>query len=71
MAKKRGFRNRILLFAVYVIFAIYFINLQISFLIVPEFVLKFNNLIFFVGGLLLLFAAFKQLMKTSRRDSIL
>jgi len=61
--KKRGFRNKILLFLVYAVFAIYFINFQFSFLEVPEFILKFNNLIIFVGGLLLFFAAFRQLMK--------
>ena len=68
---RRGFKNRFLLFVIYLLFAIYFVNVQFLFLTVPEFILKFNSLISFLGGLLLFFAAFKQLMKSRKKESLL
>lgn len=64
MKKKRGFRNKILLFLVYVIFGIYFLNFLFPILQVPEFIEKINDWIVFFGGILLLFSAFRNLRKT-------
>lgn len=50
-------------FIIALIFAIFFINYPFAFFKVPEAILKYENWIIFVGGVLLLISAVVSIMK--------
>jgi len=61
--RRKEVKIKVLLFLIYIIFGIYFLNFQFPLLEVPSFVVKFNNWIVFFGGILLLISAFKNLRR--------
>jgi len=54
---KRATEAHILGILIYVVFAIYLINHPFQFIKIPEFILKYDSWIIFVGGILVLFGA--------------
>lgn len=63
-------KGLILGFIVYLIFGAYFINLSFSFVNIPEFVLKFNDWIVLVGGILIVVGAVNYLRVSQRHRVI-
>jgi predicted membrane channel-forming protein YqfA (hemolysin III family) len=50
-------RINIIIFIVYLILGVYFINFPFQFYPIPEFISKFDNWIIFAGGIFMLFGA--------------
>ena len=60
---------KLLLFLIYILFGVYFINYGIEFYTVPEVISEFNKWIIFVGGILILFGGINYL-RTSKKHKI-
>ena len=62
-------RASLIFFVLYVVFGIYFLNFGFTFLVIPEFISKFNNWITFLGGVLLVIGGinFLRLKKYASR----
>jgi|TARA_Y100000310_G_scaffold222737_1_gene224473 LPXTG-motif cell wall-anchored protein len=54
--------GKILVFLIFVLFGLYFINSSIEFYPVPDFVSEMNNWIFLIGGVLILIGGASILM---------
>ena len=55
-------------FLIYVILGLYFINFAFSFVTLPGFILEINKWIFFVGGVLIIFAGLTHLIKKGKKE---
>jgi len=53
--------NRLFIFALFLIFGLYFVNPLLGLVNLPESFDKINSWILFIGGLLLLYSAFNSL----------
>ncbi|MFH1585509.1 MAG: hypothetical protein ABIB79_01955 [archaeon] len=53
--KKKGVN--MIVFLLYIILGVYFINVPFNFFKIPDIVTKYNNWIVFAGGILMLFGA--------------
>ena len=60
-------KGGIIIFSVYMLFGVYFINFAFDFITLPEFVTNFNKWIILVGGLLILFGGVNFLRASRRR----
>ena len=58
-----------LLFLIYILFGVYFINYGIEFYTIPEVISEFNKWIIFAGGILILFGGINYL-RTSKKHQI-
>lgn len=63
---KRNTGLKTVFFVVSVIFAIFFINYPFAFFKIPETIMKFENWIIFVGGILILLGAINYMRVTKR-----
>ena len=63
--KKAKSKNTFIYFLVYLIFGLYLLNVSFHLFLVPEFVLKFDNFLISIGGVLLLISGVRFL--NSRR----
>ena len=60
---------KLLLFLIYILFGVYFINYGIEFYTIPEVISEFNKWIIFAGGILILFGGINYL-RTSKKHKI-
>ncbi len=54
-------QNSWLIFLIYLVLGLYFINYSINYVTVPEIITKFNSGIFVVGGILILLGGINHL----------
>lgn len=66
MAGNRGGSGRMLLFIVYLVFGLYFLNSGLSFITLPGFLEDISSWISIIGGALLIIGGFFY-MKASKR----
>ena len=64
MRRKKG---KTIIFVVYLVFAVYLANFSIDFIKIPEFILKYNNIIFLISGILLLIGGINYLRVMKRQ----
>ena len=59
---------KILLFLIYILFGLYFINFGIEFYTIPEVISEFNKWIIFVGGILILLGGVNYLRSSKKHQ---
>ena len=60
---------KLLLFLIYILFGLYFINYGIEFYTIPDVISEFNKWIIFAGGILILLGGLNYL-RTSKKNKI-
>lgn len=55
--------HKFIYFIIYAVFGVYLLNYALKFWVVPEFLLKIDQWIIFIGGILLIFIGLQKLVK--------
>ena len=66
MIKKRT----IVIFVIYLLLGLYLINLSINYITISQGIKDFETWIFFISGMLLIFASIKFLFKRKKREEM-
>jgi hypothetical protein len=65
--RRGGGASRFFIFLIFLVFAVYLLNVPFSFVQIPEFLIKADKWIIFIGGILLVFGGINYLRLSSYR----